>query len=280
MNSTLAPIQVKLVRPVFLSTRWHALAMLNWEIERSTLEPLVPHGTELDDYGGKTFVSIVGFVYRDTRLLGLRIPFHVAFEEVNLRFYVRRFVNGEVRRAVCFAKEIVPRWAVSATARYCYNEQFVTLPMSHTITGPARDLIEPPVSGKPASGKRTPPGDSTSIDRQADQGQIEYRWRFANRWNSLSFRYEGRPEPLTPDSLEEFIAEHYWGYCRQQDGGTLEYHVEHPSWRTWPATEVEFDCDIARLYSPGFARVLCRSPDSAFLANGSAVSLMKPTRIA
>jgi uncharacterized protein YqjF (DUF2071 family) len=206
----------------------------------------------------------VGFVYRDTRLLGMSIPFHVAFEEVNLRFYVRRFVNGEVRRAVCFVKEIVPRWAVSATARYCYNEQFVTLPMSHRVTGPALDLLEPT-------------GNATST---RNQGQVEYRWRFANRWNSLSLRYEGQPLPLAPDSLEEFIAEHYWGYCRQRDGGTLEYHVEHPSWQTWPATESAFDCDIARLYAPSFAAALCRAPDSAFLANGSAVSIMKPTRIA
>jgi uncharacterized protein YqjF (DUF2071 family) len=276
VNSTLAMPQVRLVRPVFLSTRWHALAMLNWRIDPAVLEPFVPRGTELDFQDRETFVSIVGFVYRDTRLLGLSIPWHVNFEEVNLRFYVRRCVGEEVRRAVCFIKEIVPKVAIAATARWCYNERFVTLPMRHEITGPALELLGP----NQASGRRQPPGNVHFDGEQSSNGTVAYCWRFNGRWHSLSLDYAGRPAPLAPGSHEEFIAEHYWGYCRQRDGGTLEYRVEHPSWHIWPASNVQFDCDAARLYAPQFADVLCTPPTSAFLADGSAVSVLKPVRIA
>jgi uncharacterized protein YqjF (DUF2071 family) len=38
---------------------------------------------------------MVGFVFKDTRVLGIKWPFHVNFEEVNLRFYVRHFDGKE-----------------------------------------------------------------------------------------------------------------------------------------------------------------------------------------
>ena len=74
----------------FLTARWEHLAMLNFEIDPQRLAPLVPTGTELDFHEGRTFVSIVGFVFRDTRVRGWAIPRHRDFEELNLRFYVRR----------------------------------------------------------------------------------------------------------------------------------------------------------------------------------------------
>ena len=78
------------VAKVFLTAEWRYLAMLNYEIEPAVLAPFVPQGTELDSFDGKTFVSIVAFLFLDTRIGGIPIPFHRNFEEVNLRFYVRR----------------------------------------------------------------------------------------------------------------------------------------------------------------------------------------------
>src|SRR5688572_6623984 len=115
---------------VFLTAQWRALAMLNWKVPAEVLEPYVPRGTELDFHQGETYVSIVGFMFQDTRLLGVPIPFHRTFEEVNLRFYLRREVAGEIYRGVAFIREVVPRWAVSTVARLAYNEQYVCLPMT------------------------------------------------------------------------------------------------------------------------------------------------------
>ena len=118
---------------VFLTGEWRYLAMLNYRVDAALLEPFVPHGTTLDDWQGTTYVSLVGFLFRDTRVLGVPIPLHRDFEEVNLRFYVRREADGEVRRGVTFIKEIVPRPAIATVARLAYNEPYVALPMRHSI---------------------------------------------------------------------------------------------------------------------------------------------------
>jgi uncharacterized protein YqjF (DUF2071 family) len=253
----------------FLSARWHALAMLNYEIDPAILQPLVPRGTSLDSHDGRTFVSVVGFLFLGTRVLGLSIPLHRNFEEVNLRFYVCREVSGEVRRAVTFVKEIVPRWAIATTARWTYNEPYLALPMRHSVSGPAAAFV------KQATGFSA--ADSSD---QLSRSTVSYSWKFARRWNSLWVRYQGEPAALAPGSHEQFIAEHYWGYCPQRDGGTVEYRVVHPSWRVWRGTDAQLDCDVAALYGPQFAPFLKGPPATAFIADGSEVTVMRPTRIA
>jgi len=263
VNSALVPAKAKVLRRVFLSARWQLLAMLNWEVEPALLEPYVPRGVELDFHQGRTFVSLVGFLFLDTRVLGFSIPGHANFEEVNLRFYVRRPVAGEVRRGVAFIKEIVPRWAIAQTARVCYNEPYVALPMRQDVTGPAVFCKAPVSSGL-----------------ELEPGRIAYRWWLRGRWESLELAYSGERLPLVAGSHEEFIAEHYWGYCGQRRGGCVEYEVAHPPWSIWPAIEAKLDCRAAAaLYGDALAEVLSRPPSTAFLADGSPVAVMRPTRI-
>jgi uncharacterized protein YqjF (DUF2071 family) len=69
---------------VFLTAEWRHLAMLNYIIDPALLKPLVPAGTELDFWGGQTYVSMVGFLFLNTRVRGIPIPFHRNFEEINL----------------------------------------------------------------------------------------------------------------------------------------------------------------------------------------------------
>src|SRR5512141_1748910 len=100
----------------FLTAEWNNLLMLNYAVDASLLEPFVPAGTELDAFDGKTYLSLVGFEFNRTRVLGFAVPFHQNFEEVNLRFYVRR---GS-KRGVVFIRELVPRYAVAAIARWVF----------------------------------------------------------------------------------------------------------------------------------------------------------------
>jgi uncharacterized protein YqjF (DUF2071 family) len=253
VNSALAPAKARPLRRVFLSARWQRLAMLNWRVDPRLIEPYLPRGVELDFHEGQTFVSVVGFLFRETRVLGLGIPGHCNFEEVNLRFYVRRLVAGEVRRGVAFVREIVPRWAIAQTARICYNEPYVALPMQH-------EIIEP--------------GGLESA------GRVVYRWRMQGHWNSLELDYRGERSPLVPGSHEEFIAEHYWGYCGQRRSATIEYEVVHAPWNIWRATAARLDCSAAAaLYGPALAEVLAAPPTTAFLADGSSVAVLWPERI-
>ena len=235
----------------FLHARWINLVMLNYEIEPALLARHVPKGTELDVWNGKAFVSLVGFLFQDTTLLGLPAIFHRNFEEVNLRFYVRRHTCEGWRRGVVFIKEIVPRRLVAWIARSVYNEAYVALPMRHVLSLPTWNK----------------------------EGVIRYEWLIDGKWNLLEVSIAG--EATLPDegSEETFITEHYWGYSRQRDGGTVEYQVEHPRWRVWRGQASRFDCDVAKLYGSEFAPALSRRPSSAFLADGSAVVVRRGRRL-
>jgi uncharacterized protein YqjF (DUF2071 family) len=235
----------------FLTAEWRHLALINFEAPPALLEPLVPAGTELDRDRGRVFVSLVGFRFLDTRIIGCRIPGHVDFDEINLRFYVRREHRGEVRRAVTFIREIVPRRAIAALARAAYNEPYVALPMRSEIT-----------------------------NRDADAStRVVYGWRSQGIEHRFELRARGVETVPAPGSHEHFITEHYWGYTRQRDGRTIEYQVAHPSWRLRPAASSEVSGELAAFYGPAFGEVLSARPVSAFLAEGSAVTVSRPVRI-
>lgn len=235
--------------PVFLTTEWRHLAMLNYEIVPEALEPYLPAGTVLDTWRGKHYISVVGLLFRDTRLYGVPVPFHRDFEEINLRFYVRREVAGEVRRGVVFIKEIVPKRAVTFVARALYNENYTTLPTSH------------------------------SVERQGAGLAVSYEWRQTDFTHSLRVQAADAPHLIRDGSEEEFIAEHYWGYAAQRDGGTLEYEVEHPRWHIRRIDNATLHCDVERLYGGEFADHIGNTPDSALLADGSPVIVRKGVRI-
>ena len=234
---------------VFLSAEWRYLAMVNYEVDPEVLRPLVPRGTELDAWGGRTYLSVVGFMFLKTRVLGMPIPFHTNFEEVNLRFYVRRDAPDGPRRGVVFVREIVPRFAIATVARVVYNENYSAMPMRHRLELGA-------------------------------SGLAEYSWKRGGRWHSVRVETEGEPAALAAGSEAEFITEHYWGYAAQRDGGTMEYAVEHPPWRVWEAKRFSLDCDAAAVYGPAFAGCFATRPTSAFLAEGSPILVRRGARLA
>ena len=233
----------------FLTAQWLDLLMLNFAVDPQFLAPHVPAGTELDLWQGEAIVSVVGFRFVDTRLLGVSLPGHRDFEEVNLRFYVRRRTPEGVRRAVVFIRELVPRRAIAWVARAWYNEPYRALPMRHTVA--ARD----------------------------DERSVRYEWREGRVWTGLAARTLGAATALVPGSEAEFITEHYWGYTRQRDGGTVEYEVAHPPWLVWPAHDAALSGDIAATYGPAFAPSLAASPRSAFVATGSRITVFRPRRL-
>jgi uncharacterized protein YqjF (DUF2071 family) len=234
--------------PTFLTAEWRHLIMLNYRVDPGILQPLVPPGTELDAFQGQTFVSIVGFQFLRTRVRGIPFPFHTNFEEVNLRFYVRRRGADGWRRGVVFVRELVPRWIIAFIARTCYREPYLALPMSHRIES------NPPTL------------------------RVEYQWRRAGRWESLHAVAAGQPQDIETGSPEEFITEHYWGYTARA-GASSEYQVEHPRWRVWGGIEACLDAEVAALYGERFAGCLSAPPASAFMAEGSPVAVRRGARI-
>jgi uncharacterized protein YqjF (DUF2071 family) len=235
-------------RRAFLTAEWRWLAMLNYRVDPALVAPHVPRGCELDLFGGEAFVSVVGFLFDDTRLLGVPIPFHRTFEEVNLRFYVRRQVGSECRRAVTFLREFVPRQAVALIARWTYHEPYRAVPMSHAWHG-------------------------------AGPGRVPRRVEYRAGPIALAVETVGERVGLAPDSFEAFISEHYWGYTAQRDGSTVEYEVAHTPWRIATARAAALTGDVESAYGPAFAEPLSRPPHSAWLADGSAVTVFAPRRV-
>jgi len=115
----------------FLKAEWRRLVLANYEVAPDVLKPYLPYRTELDIYDGICYVSLVGFMFKNTKVLGVKIPGHVNFEEVNLRFYVRFKEDGVWKRGVVFVKEIVPKHAITFVANNIYNEVYETRNMSH-----------------------------------------------------------------------------------------------------------------------------------------------------
>jgi uncharacterized protein YqjF (DUF2071 family) len=228
----------------FLTAEWKNLLMLNYAVEPDLLRPFVPAGTELDTHEGITYASLIGFEFNKTRLLGRAVPFHQSFEEVNLRFYVRR---GS-RRGVVFIRELVPKVAVTAIARFAYGENYSCVPMSHRLESIAGRL------------------------------SAEYSWGSEATRCTISATTTREPYLPHQGSLSEFITEHYWGYAIR-NGRTVEYQVDHPQWLVRETDTAQFSGDASRFYGSDFGRLLDLPPDSAFLAEGSAVTVFKGTPI-
>jgi len=236
------------MRKIFLQAEWRKLAMANYAIDSNLLRPWLPHKTELDFWNNTCYVSLIGFMFQNTQVKGFRIPFHVNFEEVNLRFYVRYNDQREWKRGVVFIKEIVPKPALAFVANTVYNENYETMPMRHSWAESHESLT------------------------------VEYQWK-KNNWNSFKVVTEKTSVPIQPGSEEEFITEHYWGYTKISDTVTSEYGVEHPRWEVYPAKEYLIDVNFGDLYGEAFSFLDREVPKSVFLAEGSAISVRDGRKI-
>lgn len=228
-----------------LTARWQDLIMANYEVEPSLLESRVPTGTKLDMQDDRCFVSLVGFMFLDTRVFCVPIPFHINFEEVNLRFYVKREVGREIRRAVCFVNEIVPRYAIATLARIAYGEPYECWRMGH----------------------------------ERSETVVAYNWSKNDSHNRLSVEIGESLGVPDAGSHGEFIIEHYWGYTKRSGTRIDEYKVEHPKWELFSVNNEVIDVDFGKTYSDEFAFLSEAKPYSVLLAKGSKVAVYKGKRI-
>lgn len=227
----------------FLKAEWRKLAIANYVIDKEVLTKYIPNGTELDLWNGNCYVSLVGFMFQNTKLLGIKIPFHITFEEVNLRFYVKRFENGEWKRGVVFIKEIVPKRALTFVANTVYKEHYETMPMSHTWL------------------------------TNNDSSSIEYQWKKQGKWNKFKVQTSTEKYDIDLNSETEFITEHYWGYAKVNEFKTNEYEVKHPRWQAYKVRNYDINADFGVVYGKEFEFLNQLTPNSVMLAEGSLISV-------
>lgn len=233
----------------FLNAEWRKLVLFNYEIDPILLRPYLPAKTEIDLYNGKCFVSLVGFKFIDTKMLGIKFPFHVNFEEVNLRFYVRHKAAEGWRRGVVFIKEIVPKRAISTVANAIYKEHYETCKMQHNWEI-----------------------DSNTIS-------ISYAWKKRGKWQEIAVEAENNPQKLDLKSEEAFITEHYWGYTKINLEKSFEYKVTHPVWDVYPVKKHRVDIDFGLVYGDTFRFLNAQDPVSVMLAEGSEITVEKAEKI-
>lgn len=227
----------------FLNAEWRKLAIANYVIDPEVLKKHVPSGTELDLWENKCYISLVGFMFVNTKILGMKIPFHTTFEEVNLRFYVKHLENGEWRRGVVFIKEIVPKPAITLVANWIYKEHYETMRMKH-------EWSENDTS-------RT----------------VEYQWKKKKQWHSFKVIADLETSGIPEGSETEFITEHYWGYAKVSETKTNEYEVTHPKWRHYKVKSSEINVDYGVVYGKEFGFLNEMEPDSVMLAEGSEITV-------
>ncbi|CAM1345570.1 YqjF family protein [Tenacibaculum amylolyticum] len=233
----------------FLTAEWRKLIMVNYTIDPKVLAPYVPQGTILDSFEGKCYVSLIGFMFVNTKLLGIKVPFHVNFEEVNLRFYVKRLEDGKEKRGVVFIKEIVPKAAITFVANTFYKEKYETLKMKHEWQKVQDDLA------------------------------IAYQWKKNGIWNHIKVIAENQQIAMEQHSEVEFIAEHYWGFSKNSETKTTMYEVQHPKWNYYPVKESTINVDFNATYGNNFAFLNKQKPTSVFLLEGSEISVENKTII-
>lgn len=232
----------------FLNAEWRKLAIANYVVDPELLSGYLPHKTELDLWNDTCYVSLVGFMFINTRLMGVPIPFHRNFEEVNLRFYVRHEHEGEWRRGVVFIKEIVPKPALTFVANTLYKEHYQTMKMSH-------------------------------VWREDVRRTVEYNWWLNSHQNVFEVTSDLTAHNIIEGSESEFITEHYWGYTKADEQTAYEYEVTHPKWKVYPVQDYRIDVDFQSVYGDDFKSLSQQKPVSVMLAEGSAITVENKRRL-
>jgi uncharacterized protein len=227
----------------FLSARWENLIMANYAVNPEVLKPYIPKGVELDFYHNKTYVSLVGFIFKRTSLFNIPIPFLGTFEEINLRFYVKRVEGNIIKRGVVFINETVPYKLVAWLANKLYKEHYIAIPTKNLI-----------------------------INSESAQ-KIKYEWKINKSWNHLAVNSANKKEQMLPGSMEEFIFEHYYGYTKINSQLSQEYKVNHPRWQVNKVIDYSIHCDFTSMYGNDFSFLNKQTPDNVIIAEGSPVTV-------
>lgn len=225
-----------------IHAKWKKLLFSNYEVDPALLKQHIPFQTELALWNDRCYVSLVGFLFLDTKLGPVPIPLHTNFPEINLRFYVRRKFQNEWRYGVVFLKEIVGLPMVAFVANTFFNEHYEVLRLKDNI-------------------------------RQSETGiSVEYRWK-KKEWHAFSINCYPGLIPIAENSPEHFFTAQHWGYTKIKDDRTREYSVAHPKWQMYRTSNYSIEIGFEEVFGNQFSFLKNTAPASVFLAEGSEIIL-------
>lgn len=226
---------------IFLKANWLRLASANYIIDPSILNKHLPKGTILEPHNDKHFVSLVAFRYCETRLLNVRIPYHQVFEEINLRFYVKRkLTSGKWRSEVAFTKLYFPKRMLTFVAKSVYKENYETAKMKHFWQDNGKELIT-------AYGLKK------------------------KHWHNIEIRSSIVTQSVDTNSDEHFFSKHFWGTSQINHNSATTYKIEHPEWKTYKVLDYDISFDFEKVFGSEFKQLNLVEPDSVHLFEGSEV---------
>jgi hypothetical protein len=150
-----------------------------------------------------------------------------------------------------FLRELAGKRAVAFIAKFFYGERFRHVSLACRMEGG--------VDGQPPH-------------------NMEFRWRDHGSNFRLAACVDGPAGAPEPDSLDEFVVDHYFAYTAGRRGESTEYQVAHIPWMTAHA-DAEFFGDAYRQYGARFAPYLRGEPMNAFWASGSPVRVYRGQRL-
>ena len=228
---------------IFLKANWENIIMVNYEIDPEILRPFLPKGVTIDLFEGKAYISLVGFMFKKTKIFNIPIPRFGTFEEINLRFYVKREEGHFVKRGVVFINETIPYPLVAWVANWLYKEHYSVVPTKHLFS------------------------------KSESTQQLQFEWLANKKWNSIFVETETQLKEMEPNSFEEFIYQHYYGFTKVSENATEEYRLQHPRWKVYPVTKYAINCDFSAMYGKEFSIINHTQPKAVFVADGSAVKI-------
>lgn len=226
-----------------LTCEWRKLVFINYIIPPEIIERFLPAFTKLDYYNGHCYVSLVGFEFKNVKMVGVKIPFYSDFEEINLRFYVKRFDGSQWRKGTVFISEIVNRSALGILANTLVRENYQILPT-------AKD-----------------------IDEKEKEINVKYSWTFDKQEYHIKVTSDRLASSYAQNSEAEFILDRLYGYGKINEKTTNEYPIAHPSWPLYTVNEYSVQVDFARQFGAEFSLLSSMTPHSVMLSEGSGVEI-------
>jgi hypothetical protein len=109
--------------------------------------------------------------------------------------------------------------------------------------------------------------------------KVAYLWKKGGVWNSIEIEAALEATKIKPNSITEFITEHYWGYAKVNDHVTNEYEVTHPKWEVYKMMDYKLKVDFGLVYGKTFNILNQQAPSSVMLAEGSVITVEPKRKI-
>ncbi|MDC0257422.1 DUF2071 domain-containing protein [Crocinitomicaceae bacterium] len=217
----------------------------NYVVDPEFIKKYIPKGTELELFEGKCYVSLVAFLYSNTKLMKVPVPFHRKFEEINLRLYVKRKIGeNEWRSEVAFPKLFFPKRAVSIVANTIYKEKYETRRMNHSWS--------------------------------EDSEYLHTRYGIKKGdWHNINVVTNKQAEPIAPNTPEHLFSKHYWGTAQINNEKCTVYEVDRSEWNIYKTVDSDISFDFASVFGSDFHALTNLEPESVQLFDGSPVTVYK-----